>query len=187
MKHLWRLLLAGSLIAGVVLFPAAANASIDPGCTGSAVIDGVTYGPNNDTPSNPIVIPIDKDNVVAAWQGSVNFLNTNHHGSLGIVVGPWTIQIADWGDPNSGDTRSADGLYNLDELKAQFPVAESLIPRGLYELSGFHQADGGRCDGRLMVKIDGDPLSSPLGIASVAGTVVTGLTLLGAAFGGRTR
>ncbi len=186
MRHVWRLLLAVALIAGVVLAPAAANAGVDPGCTGSVVIDGNTYGPNNDTAGNPIVVPIDKDNVVAKWKGEVTFLNTNHRGSLGIVVGPWTIQIADWGNPNSGDTRKADGEYNLDEFKEQFPVAESLIPRGLYELSGFHQADGGRCDGQLMVKIEGDPLSSPLGIASLAGTVVTGLTLLGAAFGGRT-
>jgi len=186
LRNLWRLLFAGLLIVSVLLFPAAANAAIEGGCTGSAVIDGITYGPDNDTPSNPIVIPIEKDGVVATWQGSVNFLNTNHHGSLGMVVGPWTIKIADWGDPNSGDARSASGTYDLDQFKAQFPVPVSLIPRGIYELSGFHQAAGGRCDGHVMVKIDGSPLSSPLGIVSVAGTFVTGLALFGAAFGRKT-
>ncbi|GBD85354.1 hypothetical protein BMS3Abin02_01759 [bacterium BMS3Abin02] len=187
MRRLWRLLLAGSLIAAVLLLPATANAAISGGCTGSAVIDGITYGPDNDTPDNPIVVPIDKDGVVATWEGSVSFLNTNHHGNLDIVVGPWTIKIADWGHPNSGDKRSANGTYSLDEFKAQFPVPVSLIPRGIYEVSGFHQADGGRCDGHVMVKIDGSPLSNPLGIAVVAGTFLTGLALLGAAFKGKTR
>jgi hypothetical protein len=37
-----------------------------------------------------------------------------------------------------------------------------------------------------MVKIEGSPLSSPIGIATVAGTIVTGLTLLGSAFRRRT-
>ncbi|NIA24200.1 MAG: hypothetical protein GWP04_01380 [Gammaproteobacteria bacterium] len=185
MRRLWSLLLAGFLITAVVLFPAAANAVIVGGCTGSAVIDGITYGPDNDTPNNPIVVPIDKEGVVATWEGSVSFLNTNHHGSLGMVVGPWTIKIAEWGHPNSGDVRSANGTYSLDDFKAQFPVPVSLIPRGVYELSGFHQADGGRCDGHVMVKIDGSPLSTPLGIVSVAGTLVAGLALLGSAFGRR--
>jgi hypothetical protein len=180
-----RLLLAASVVAVVVLLPAMAGASIEGGCTGSAVIDGVTYGPDNDTSSNPIIVPIDESGVVADWQGSVTFANTNHHGSLGLVVGPWTIEIAHWSAANEADERSSEGMYNLDDFKAEFPVPESLIPRGLYELSGVHDADGGHCEGHVMVKLDGAPLSSPVGVASVAGTVVTGLALLGAGFRGR--
>jgi hypothetical protein len=178
----WKPLLFASALLTLMWIPAVAHASVTGGCTGSVVIDGTTYTPANDSAANPIVVPIDKSGVVATWEGSVPFANTNHHGSIGIVVGPWDINIADWGGANPDDTRSANGTYSLDEFKDQFPVAESLIPRGLYELSGTHTADGGTCNAHVMVKIEGNPLSSPLGIATVAGTVITGLTLLGSAF-----
>jgi len=182
----WKPLLFASAFLALMWIPAVAFASVTGGCTGSVVIDGTTYGPANDTPSNPIVVPIDKSGVSAAWEGSVPFANTNHHGNLGIVVGPWNIEIANWSGANQADTRSASGDYSIDDFKAEFPVAESLIPRGLYELSGTHEADGGSCTAHVMVKIEGSPLSNPIGIATVAGTVVTGLTLLGSAFRRRT-
>ncbi len=123
-------------------------------------IDGIPYGPNNDTVSNPIVVPIDKDGVVAIWEANVPFDNENNDGNLGIVVGPFTIQIADWGDPNPGNKQGNSGSYSIEEFKDVFPVPESLIPRGVYQLSGEHTADGGTCTGTVMVKLEGSGTSA---------------------------
>lgn len=172
-----RLALTLGVIATVIFIPAVASAGIDGGCTGSVVIDGTTYGPNNDTVANPIVVPIEKDGVVALWEGQVPFANQNNEGELGIVVGPFTIQIASWGDANTANKQGNSGSYTVEEFRDQFPVPESLIPRGVYELSGEHTADGGRCTGTVMVKLEG---SGTVGIASVAGAGLTFLTMLGA-------
>jgi hypothetical protein len=154
-------------------------AGIDGGCTGSVTIEGNTYGPNNDTVDNPIVVPIEKDGVVAQWEGEVPFANQNNQGELGIVVGPFTISIADWGDANTANKQGNSGSYSVEEFKNLFPVPETLIPRGVYELSGEHTADGGNCSGTVMVKLEG---SGAIGIASVVGAGVTLLTTLGAGF-----
>ena len=176
-SRLVRLAIVLGVIVAVLIVPAAAMAGIDGGCTGSVVIDGNTYGPNNDTVGNPIVVPMDKDGVVAIWEGRVPFDNENNDGELGIVVGPFTIQIASWGDPNTANSQGNSGSYSIDEFKREFPVPESLIPRGVYQLSGKHTAAGGTCTGTVMVKLEG---SGTVGIASAAGAGVTFITLLGA-------
>lgn len=185
MRHRWKPLMFTLVLFSMICIPAVASASMTGGCTGSVVIDGVTYGPENDTTANPIVVPIDQSGVVAAWQGAVPFQNTNDHGSLGIVLGPWTVKVADWGGENPSDERSASGTYSLDDFVSELPVSASIIPRGLYELSGSHEADGGRCEANVMVEIRGGLLDGPIGIGTVVGTAVTGLMLIGAAFGRR--
>jgi len=165
------------VLASVLILPAAALAGVDGGCTGSVVIDGNTYGPNNDTVDNPIVVPIEKEGVVAVWEGRVPFDNENNQGELGIAFGPWTIQIADWGDANTANSQGSSGSYSIEEFKDLFPVPESLIPRGVYQLSGEHTADGGTCAGTVMVELEG---SGTLGIASVVGAGITFVTMLGA-------
>ncbi len=174
-----RFFLVLAIMMSVLMVPAAALAGIDGGCTGSVTIDGIPYGPNNDTVSNPIVVPMDEDGVVAIWEANVPFANENNDGNLGIVVGPFTIQIAAWEDANPGNSQGNSGSYSIEEFKDEFPVPESLIPRGVYQLSGEHTADGGRCRGTVMVKLEG---SGTVGIASAVGAGVTFLTLLGAGF-----
>ncbi|MDH3260558.1 MAG: hypothetical protein OEM81_06475 [Acidimicrobiia bacterium] len=172
-----RLVLVLGVMASVLMLPATAMAGIDGGCTGSVVIEGTTYGPNNDTVGNPIVVPIEKDGVVAIWEGKVPFDNENNQGELGIVVGPFTINIATWGDANTANKQGNSGSYSIEEFKDLFPVPESLIPRGVYQLSGEHSADGGRCTGTVMVKLEG---SGSIGIATVVGAAITFVTMLGA-------
>ena len=175
----WKLAFVLVVAVPVLILPTTALAGIDGGCTGSVVIDGKTYGPNNDTVDNPIVVPIEKDGLVANWEGQVPFDNRNHQGNLGIVVGPFTIQIADWGGPNDGNDQGNSGSYSIEEFRDLFPVPLALIPRGVYQLSGEHSADGGKCTGTVMVELQG---SGTVGIASVAGAGVTFLTMLGAGF-----
>jgi hypothetical protein len=108
-----QLVLVLGVMASVLILPATALAGVEGGCTGSVVIDGNTYGPNNDTVGNPIVVPIEEDGIVAIWKGQVPFDNQNNEGKLGIVVGPWTLQIADWGDPNTANKQGNSGSYSI--------------------------------------------------------------------------
>ena len=176
-SRITRLAIVLGAIVSVLILPAGALAGIEGGCTGSVVVDGNTYGPDNDTVGDPIVVPIEKEGVVANWEGKVTFDNENNQGELGIVVGPFTIQIASWGDPNTANSQGNSGSYSIDEFKDEFPVPESLIPRGVYQLSGTHTADGGTCTGMVMVKLEG---SGTVGIASVVGVGVTFITMMGA-------
>jgi hypothetical protein len=178
-RRIGRILIPAVAITSVLLLPATAMAGIDGGCTGSVTIEDTTYGPNNDTVDNPIVVPIEKDGIVAEWQGEVPFNNENNQGELGIVVGPFTISIAEWGDANSANKQGNSGTYSIEEFKNLFPIPETLIPRGVYQLSGEHTADGGRCTGTVMVKLEG---AGAIGIASVVGAGVTLITTLGAGF-----
>lgn len=161
----------------IVVTPA--GAAITGGCAGEATIDGVTYGPDNDTPSNAIVIP-DDDNATASWSGSVPFANTNFSGDAGIRVGPVVIEVADWDGTNSDDVREASGEYSLGDLKAALPVDVGVA--GIYEVIVDHSADGGSCRANVFVQFEGNPLSTPLGIFSVAGLVLSGLGLIGGMF-----
>lgn len=156
-----------------------ATGAITGGCTGEATIDGVTYGPDNDTPSNAIVIP-DDDNATASWSGSVPFANTNFDGDAGIRVGPVVIELADWEGTNSDDVRSASGDYSLGDLKAALPVDVGVA--GIYEVIVDHSADGGSCRANVFVEFEGNPLSTPLGIFSLAGLALSGLGLIAGMF-----
>jgi hypothetical protein len=62
--------------------PPLEEAAVTGGCTAEAVIDGVAYGPDNDTPANAIVIP-DRDDAMASWSGEVPYANTNFSGDAG--------------------------------------------------------------------------------------------------------
>jgi hypothetical protein len=151
-----------------------AHADVTGGCTGVVIIDGIEYGPQNDTPDNPIVVP-ERVGVTADWAGAVPFANTNFAGEAGIVVGPVTIRFASWAGANSDDIREASGTYSLDELKAELPVDVGVA--GIYEVKGFHEADGGRCTGMVFVKFEGNPLATPLGVVAVVGSIISALGL----------
>jgi len=166
--------LAAAAVAALVLLPMVAHADVTGGCTGVVIIDGIEYGPENDTPDNPIVVP-DRAGVTAEWAGEVPFANTNFAGEAGIVVGPTTIRFASWSGANSEDIRAAAGTYSLDELKAELPVDVGVA--GIYQVKGFHEADGGRCTGMVFVKFEGNPLSTPLGVVAVVGIIISALGL----------
>lgn len=161
--------MALTMVAGMT----AAAAGVDGPCTGSVVIDGVSYGPDNDSPANPIVIP-DTDGLVAEWEGSTSSVITDHEGEIGVVVGPGAIRIADWSGENADEETAASGSYAIDDARDQIPFP--LV--GLYEVSGSHAGDGGTCEGSVMVKIEGNPLSSPIGVAAAGGMLLAAVGLV---------
>jgi hypothetical protein len=170
-----RLALTTAVGLGILALAIPGLAAVTGGCTGSATIDGVEYGPDNDTPANAIVIP-DRDDVEAAWSGEVPFANTNFSGEAGIRVGPGVIRLADWEGANDEDVRSAAGQYSLDELRAALPVDVGVA--GIYEVIVEHSADGGSCEANVFVKFEGNPLGTPLGLVSVVGLALSTLGMV---------
>jgi hypothetical protein len=161
----------GLLIAvtgAVLAFPlaAAAGAGIEGPCDGSVTIGGSTYGPANDTPANPIVVP-DEPGLTAQWQGSTGVVIKDHSGSVGIQVGPFTIAPADWrwSGPNEEEATSASGTTSIDEAKALLPL--DIV--GVYEVRGTHAGDGGACEGMALVRVEGNPLSTAPGAGAAVG------------------
>ena len=88
----------------------AAHADVTGGCEGSADFNTDSegaYTPANDTRDNPIVVPKD-DGTIASWQGSVPAENTDFSGNVEIRLGPFWIEVADWGFPDHDGTNADD-------------------------------------------------------------------------------
>lgn len=162
------------MVAAIPLTALPARADVTGGCDGSAVIDGVTYTPANDTPSNPVVIPGERG-VEVVWEGSTPFDNDGHAGSLHLHLGPTAFEVADWQDDNGDlpNESSAAGVAAVDALRDEVPFPL----RGLYRVSGGHAAGGGACNGFVMLKFDGALLASPVA-QGATGAVALSLLLV---------
>ena len=182
-RRIVSLLAVFGLMAGMVLLAAQpAHADVTGGCEGSADFNTDSepaYTPAFDTPGNPIVVPKD-DGTIAAWQGSVPGANTDFSGSVEIRLGPFWIEVADWGFPdhdgsNDDDERSDDGDYNMDEL---WDVIPKNLVNGIYEARAFHSADGVDCDANFFVKFEGNALASPIVLVSIVLLVISIVMLI---------
>ena len=171
-----RMLWGSVFIVALLLLPLTASASKDGPCDGQVTIDGITYTPANDTPDDPVVVP-DQPGLVASWRGTTGGVIKNHTGAVDMVIGPSSVTIADWGGENAEEDTEARGDYNVDTARNVLPFSVT----GLYELRATHAGDGGDCSGNVMVLLEGNALSTPLGLTAVAGTVITavGLVLAG--------
>ncbi|MCH7668424.1 MAG: hypothetical protein IIC71_04355 [Acidobacteria bacterium] len=170
MKKIVLAVLVG-VLATVLVGPA--SASVTQGdCAGSATILGVTYTPDNDTPGNPILLP-NRDGVVIPYEGGVGFVNTNHSGEIGVTVAGINIKVDDWAGTNEDDDRQTMSEYRLDEF---YQLLDDRVPGGrvpgLWRLWVTHNADGGNCTAFALVKIEGNPLATPLGAAVLIMTVI---------------
>ncbi len=172
-----------SLLAALVLLPAQpAHADVTGGCDGSADFNTDSEGPYTpafDTPGNPIIVPKD-DGTIANWAGSVPGENTNFGGNVEIRIGPFWIEVADWGDPdhdgsNDDDERSDEGQYNMDEL---WDVIPKNLVNGIYEAQAFHSADGVDCEAHFFVKFEGNALTSPIVIVAIILAILSVLLLI---------
>lgn len=171
--------MATAAAAAALLFPLAgiASAAIQGPCDGSATIGGRTYTPANDTPSNPVVLP-SGPGLVASWIGSTQVVITNHEGGIAVVIGPGSVGVASWGSENKDKKTSASGEYPVDQARNALPV--DLV--GLYRVTGFHRGEGGSCTGSAMIKIEGNPLTNPIGAGAAAGTLAAAMAAFAAAF-----
>ncbi len=178
-RHRGAWVASGALAAGWTLAAAApALAGVTGPCDGQVTIDGVTYTTANDTADAPIVVPADAE--TAAWEGRTDGPITDYTGELRVVVGPGSVRIADWAGENADLQTSDEGDYAIDEARDQLPV--DLV--GLYEVTGSHAGEGGTCDGSVMVRVEGSPLTTPLGAGAAAVGLLSLVGLAAAGAGG---
>lgn len=173
-----RMLVAAAALAAPLFAASAAVGYVVGPCNGSVTINGIAYGPANDTPANPIVVPREG---TATWEGSTRFPIHDHTGAVGIVVGPATISVATWAGENADDETQASGVYQLEDAFDRLPV--DVV--GLYRVRGFHRGAEGQCEGEVVVRIEGNPLATVPGAASVGLTALALGGVAGAAFARR--
>jgi hypothetical protein len=106
------------------------------------------------------------------WQGATRQVSKNHSGSIVIKIGPGSVPVADWGDPNDKGERRKAG-------RRPMPVGFADAPPGIYIVSGRHTGDSGTCAGSIQVTIEGDG-SAPWKPIALAGTALFGAATLAA-------
>jgi len=163
------------VIGWIIVVGADADASIEGPCEGEATVDGVTYDDTYDTKDNAIRFPENPGGMVIPYRGAITAENMDYDGSVGVVIGPAVVAIADWGpDENPQDTREKQGDYTLGtEL-------DNLV--GIYEVRAVHNVGGAEaCSATVYIKIEGSPLSTPIGLAAVIGAAIFLILMLLAA------
>ncbi len=159
-------LVAGGVLLLLVLVAPAASAGLRGPCSGTATIDGVTYDASFDTPANPIVVPADRAGLQIPYSGEITVANTAYRGGVGVKLGPFTVPVAEWGvESNPDDRRGAQGVYRLDDRM------DDIV--GLYQLTAFHEADGGECRATAMILLEGNPLATAPGAGAAVGAALT--------------
>jgi hypothetical protein len=176
---LWALV-ALLLVTSMLSIAQPVRADVTGGCSGSVdfLMDSAgSYGPSNDTRSNPIVVP-KTEGETAKWEGASPGDNRNHSGKVQIQIGPAWITVADWGHPNDANVSANSGDYAMDDFWAVVPGGQDVV-NGLYRARADHAGDGASCAAVAFIRFDGDPLSSPivLGLIAVA-VVLAGLVLM---------
>jgi len=135
------------------------------GCTASASIAG--YG-SVDPAASGGVYTVPKSGS-ASYTGSVPVegedRTTSGKVEVGLPLGLPSIEIKSWGGDNT------DGNSDSGEVSWDIP---SWVPGNVeMTVSGYHQDEGVRCDGRIKVKLDGSGLGSALGLGAVGLTIVS--------------
>lgn len=162
---------AGALAAAVVFTVVVAGpamAVIDPpntlGCHGTAVItakDGKKVAVTTD--SKEIKLP--REGTVTFEAGTLKPL-LNNHGDVSIQLGFLKVKAGEWNTPN----------INLAIFVAgskQLPKALKYAPPGKYEVTGEAIGSTGSCKGHFTIVLSGSPLSNPVGVAALVGTLIS--------------
>lgn len=165
-------------LAGVGAAEAGESGYINGGCTAKAVsdIDSIE-SPAETSKSDPF--GIDPQGALA-WAATSPNPITDHTWQITVDVAGFPYVAADGGGPNDGESQQEVGDRDLSQDAAQI---ESILGTsnigGIYEVSGYIDGDGGRCEGLGFVRIgEGGWLQGPIALGSAAVSVVTIIILL---------
>ena len=129
------------------------SGQLNGGCTVDVFSDLDTTVVTDTSRSNPF--DIDPDGGLS-WFASSPGPITDHEWEIWVVIGGFEWVVADGGDPNSdldatneGDEPTVRGY--VEDLG--FRAGDQI--RGVYEVGGFIDGEGGSCDGFGFVKIEG--------------------------------
>lgn len=127
----------------------AGHGAVDPAASG-----GIYTVPKSGTASYTGSVPVEGEDRTTSGEVQIKL-------PLGIPA----ITIKSWGGDNT-DGNSDSGTVSWD--------IPAIVPGNVeMTVSGFHQDEGARCEGRIKVKLDGAGLGSATGLGVVAATLVT--------------
>lgn len=176
-----RRILAVTATAGVFAIAGAAPAMavLDPpntlGCHATGVVKS-SGGKQTNVNANDAKIHLPRDGSVSFEGGTLRPL-LNSHGEVAIKLGFIKVKAGSWDSPNLRLTVLVAGVKDL-------PKALKYVPPGEYQVTGFATGSTGTCSGHVTIVLSGSPLSSPIGIAALGGTL---LCLVGVAVAARAR
>lgn len=125
------------------------HGSIDPAASG-----GVYTVPKSGSASYTGRVPVEGDDRTTSGEVQIKL-------PLGIPA----ITIKSWSGDNT-DGNSDSGTVSWD--------IPALVPGNVeMTVSGFHQDEGARCEGRIKVKLDGSGIASAGGLGVLGGTILT--------------
>ena len=147
----------------------ASDGSVSPSLTGGCAAQGNISGYGTVDPAASGGVYTVPKSGSASYTGSVPVEGedraTNGKVEVALPLGLPAINIKSWSDDDA-DTSSDSGTVSWD--------IPDIVPGNVeMEVSGFHQDEGVRCEGRVIVKLDGGGIGSLLGIVSILGTVAS--------------
>ena len=152
-----------------------ASANIRGDCTAAdnwAIIDGKRYTPANDTRDNPVVVP-GGETIEVEYNGTTTAGISDHSGQIAVDLGFGDFIVEPWSHPNKPEPETT-----------KHGSKRITIPNvtGIFDIEGFHRGNGGGCSGEAVLKVEGNPLTTPAGAGAVGGTALAGGGLLASAF-----
>jgi hypothetical protein len=159
----------------MMLFPAEAAAYRLDGCTltvTSTSANGATLGTTSGGDAKGTQqTPLDVDyEGTLSYTGALPFAAKSNTYATFVNMIPTPIA---GGSPNEGDNRTG---ANTLSVSANSPFRIT----GIYFVSGWLQASGGRCDGMMVVRLLGDPVGTVPWIAALIALIVGLVLLIGA-------
>lgn len=161
------------------------NGALNGGCTVEAATDIDTTIVTDTSRSNPFQIVPDGP---LSWTATSPGPITNHDWEIWVVIGGFEFVVESGAEENSDLT-----VMNMGEVPGVDVYVESLSGqsgeqiRGIYEVGGFIEGDGGSCDGFGFVEIEGgflDTIASRIALAVAALGLIIFLSIV---FTGRQR
>lgn len=131
-----------------------AQATYDLGTFEPSVSGGVYTVPKSGSASYTASVPVEGDDRTTSGKVEV-----------ALPLGLPSITVKSWG----GD--STDGNSDSGSVSWDIP---SIVPGNVeLNVSGYHQDEGVRCEGRIKVKLEGNGATSPIGLGALGLSLVT--------------
>lgn len=179
------------VVVGGLATASPAGAELNGPCEAQGTIHetGLTIDPS--VSDGPFEVPLEG---TVDWSGQVGAGGQDTDprstdGAIAVIAPPLIDKLADvaggllefrdWGDDDAVSTAEAD--TDTYELPSFTPRDTEIL------VEGFHDDPVGNCDGHVTVIVEGSALDSPLAVASLAGTVITGAGVVVAALARGTR
>ena len=131
---------------------------LNGGCTVEAQSDVDSTIVTDTTRQNPFEVdPLGGLSWFATSAGPI----TDHTWEIWVDVGGFAVVVADGGDPNTaGDLENDGDVPDVSAYVEEVTAVSGQQIRGVFEVGGDIEGDGGACDGFAFVLLTADPLST---------------------------